>query len=479
MGGKGTIVMARALSTMATNATTKRMAASATALAMDDITPSAVPVLKVMRLQAPQLRQTGLQLNKGICELTSTLMLPDSFGVIHIGETFSAYLGVLNPSAEFSVRGLTVSSQLQTPTRRIVLPSRLDNSPCDIDPKGGVDAMVSRRLDEEGQHILRVEVGYISNGSKSLRKFYRFNVTRPLRITETVMRGGDATCFVSINVENVQEKQPLGAGALTIDSVRFEAASGLIAEEIKCHDNPDPDKPRTALQLFDACARLEPGEEYRYLFRVSAESEAADLNGIACYDDLGQAVLTYYKAMGDEGVVRSDVIVCPPTSYLHHEINEDRPKFVVHRSGLSVDVASAAAQRASSGQRNGDGSLDELLPVTVETIDPPSSMTLSVPAQVSLLIVNHSSQKMSLQLQLRLSEMTGVVVCGASFICLGEVPSSGGSCTIDVRLVALVAGLFTVQGCYIVDLLTGMEIPQPALFDIFVQGPDDVDEKKQ
>jgi hypothetical protein len=86
---------------------------------------------------------------------------------------------------------------------------------------------------------------------------------------------------------------------------------------------------------------------------------------------------------------------------------------------------------------------------------------------------------MNLQLQLRLSEMTGVVVCGASFISLGEVPSSGGSCTIDVRLVALVAGLFTVQGCYIVDLLTGMEIPQPALFDVFVQGPEDVEEKKQ
>jgi hypothetical protein len=466
---------------MATNnATTKRMAtASATALAMDDITPSAVPTLKVMRLQAPQLRQTGLQLSK-TCELTSTLMLPDSFGVIHIGETFSAYLGILNPSAEFSVRGLTVSSQLQTPTCRIVLPSRLDNSPCDIDPKGGVDAIVSRILDEEGQHILRVEVGYISNGSKSLRKFYRFNVTRPLRITETVMRGGDDTCLVSINVENVLEKQPLGAGALTIDSVRFEAASGLIAEEIKCHDIADPEKPRTALELFDfGCARLEPGEEYRYLFRVSAESEAADLRGIACYDDLGQAVLTYYKAMGDEGVVRSDVVVCPPTSYLHHEINEDRPKFVVHRSGLSVDVATAAAQRASSGQRNGDGSLDELLSVTVEPIEPPSSMTLSVPSQVSLLIVNHSSKNMNLQLQLRLSEMTGVVVCGASFITLGEVPATGGSCTIDVRLVALVAGLFTVQGCYIVDLITGMEIPQPALFDVFVQGPEDVDEKKQ
>ena len=49
----------------------------------------------------------------------------------------------------------------------------------------------------------------------------------------------------------------------------------------------------------------------------------------------------------------------------------------------------------------------------------------------------------------------------------------------DVRFVALVAGLFAVQGCYVVDLFTGMELQQPALFDVFVKLPEeDADEKK-
>lgn len=398
----------------------------------------------------------------------------------HVGETFSAYLGVLNPSADMSVRGLTVSSQLQTPTRRIILPSRLDNTPCDIDPKGGVDSVVSRRLDEAGPHILRVEVGYISNGSKSLRKFYRFNVTEPLSVKETVTRGGDATCLVSITVENVMEKQGAGGGAVTISSVVFEATLGLIAEQISLQDkNVDERGQLSAVQLYDTCGRLEPGECYRYLFCVKVESEAAALRGIACYDDLGRAVLTYHKAMGEMGIVESDVAVCPPTSFINHANDANNTKFVVHRSGLSMDVAAAAVQRSISGQRSGDGSLDDTLPVTVEPIDPPSTMTLSVPAQVTLLIVNHSSRSMNLQIQMRLSDMTGVVVCGPSFISLGEVPQSGGSCTIDVRLVALVAGLFSVQGCFIVDLSTGMELQQPALFDVFVNIPDEVEEKKQ
>ena len=453
------------------------------------------------------------------------------------------------------MRGLTVSSQLQTPTRRIVLPSKLDGTPTDIPPSssssssssslgdaaasssaGGVDAIVSRQLDESGSHILRVEVGYLANDGvqKSIRKFYRFNVSIPLRISEYVLRSGDATCLVSITVENIMEKQlpqqqqPSSAvgvvggqgDAVTISSVGFAASSGLTARQITTLDNDDDDdddntnnnisskskssnlnpanpSSLSALQLFDKCGRLKPGERHRYLFSITTASDEAALRGIAFGDDLGQAVVTYHKSMGEMGKVYSSVVVCPPTAYLMPQpqpktgatstegataIATINPKFVVHRSGLSVDVAAASAQRSISGQRGSGGSsrsLDDILPVTVEPIDPPSTMELSVPVQVPLLIVNHSNRSMNLQLQLRLSDMTGVVVCGPSYISLGEVPPSGGSCTMDVRFVALVAGLFAVQGCYVVDLFTGMELQQPALFDVFVKLPEeDADEKK-
>ena len=446
--------------------------------AMDDAAPSASPTLKVMRLQAPQLGQptAGAFLSPN-SSLSSTLLLPDSFGVIHVGETFSAYLGVLNTSSDIPVRGLTVTSQLQTPSRRISLPSRLEGTPCDIEPSGGVYAIVSRRLEEVGPHILRVEVGYSSNGSKSLRKFYRFNVTVPLKITETVTRSGDATCIVSITVENVMEKE----GA-TISHVNFEPTAGLIAEQIGVEGgNATATAKNSALQLYDSCGRLEPGEIYRYLFSVTAESESAAQRGIAFGDDLGQGILTYKKAMGETGVVYSSVVVCPPTSYLSQSQQQGggnaTDSFVVHRSGLSVDVAAASAQRSMSGPNN-EGSLDQKLPVTVEPIDPPTTMQLSVPQKVSLLVVNHSSQTMNLQIQMRLSDMTGVVVCGSSFVGLGEIPPSGGSCTVEMRLVALVAGLFSVKGCSIVDLSSGMELQQPALFDVFVQPLEGLEEKK-
>ena len=45
---------------------------------------------------------------------------PYSLAVIHIGETFTAYLGALNVSKTLPVSRLTVSAQLQTPSQRWV-----------------------------------------------------------------------------------------------------------------------------------------------------------------------------------------------------------------------------------------------------------------------------------------------------------------------------------------------------------------------
>jgi hypothetical protein len=72
-----------------------------------------------------------------------------------------------------------------------------------IEPESGIDAVVSQVLEENGQHILRVEVGYGSaDGLKTLRKFYRFQVSNPLIISDQTFRTGDSSCFISIALEN-------------------------------------------------------------------------------------------------------------------------------------------------------------------------------------------------------------------------------------------------------------------------------------
>ena len=229
----------------------------------------------------------------------------------------------------------------------------------DLGPNGVVDAIVSRALEEAGPHILRVEVGYaMADGSnKTLRKFYRFSVSEPLQIRELTVRAGDASCFVSIAVENIST--PSLTGGLTISSVQFVTADGLEAERIGETTPLKPKEKKTAVELFDSCGRLESGESFRYLFLVKAATEDAKLRGIACGDELGKAVFTWRKAMGEAGRISSTAISCPEAEGLMKDGDSTDQilmgagsRFVVHGSGLSVDVAASAASRAANRKGN-------------------------------------------------------------------------------------------------------------------------------
>ena len=385
------------------------------------------------------------------------------------------------------VRRLTVTAQLQTPSQRHVMPSALDKAlGQDIHPNTAVDAIVFRALEEAGQHILRVEVGYqtTEGTQKTLRKFYRFNVTAPISVNHKTVRLGDTVCIVSVAVENVSTQ------AMVLSDVSFRPNDGLMASRIGGNDGDDPsNEEKSATALLDSADRLEPGSSVRYMFRVepvasndpSLSPASAPSTGIAGGDALGRAVLGWRKTLGESGQMSSSIITCPS---LHPPLADSNgnaspakvmmgtgSQYVVHGSGLSVDVAALAAQRAAGKAPPNGSNLDQLLPVTVEAIDPPSSMSLATPQQVRFLVVNHSPHERTLQLQFRLNHMSGVAVCGKSFRTLGEIPGSGGSVLVAVKLLPLVAGLLRVQGCCVVDLQNGQEIPQPPLFHLLV-GPE-------
>mmetsp|Transcript_22335 Transcript_22335/g.25405 ORF Transcript_22335/g.25405 Transcript_22335/m.25405 type:complete len:457 (+) Transcript_22335:63-1433(+) len=455
------------------------MATPTTALQYEE---TAVPTLKVMRLQSPDLGQPSAGSLGNQCLLGYSLALPDSFGVIHVGETFTAYLGAINVSQSLMVRRLTVTAQLQTPSHRWALPSSLNQTTgVDVRPGDGVDAIVARQLEESGQHILRVEVGYqTSEGNqKTLRKFYRFNVSHPLSIEDRTIRSGDTSCFVSIGIDNLCN-QPM-----VISSPRFDCTDGLESFRVgrisPTKVNTSKGSRTSATDLFDSCGLLEPNSSFRFLFRVTTTEDKK--TGIACGDELGKVVIEWQKTMGEKGKIVSSPVCCP----MVHPLGEGDPsssnnknltrimmgiggnEFVVHGSGLSVDVAKVAANRAGGGSVSVTNDIDTLLPVTVEPVQPPSSLRLADPEEMNFLVVNHSTRSMDLQLQFRLNHMSGVAVCGKSYKNLGEVAAGGGSVVAPMKLLPLVGGLLRVQGCCVVDLRSGKEIPQPPLCNIFVE----------
>jgi len=500
-----------------------------------DEAETAIPTLRVMRLQRPELHQSAAgSLQNTAVLLERALCLPDSLAV-YVGERFTAYLGILNTSAHWPIRRLTVAAQLQTPSQRWQLPSQLDagnlTGGLEIEPLSGIDAIVSHAIEEPGQHILRVEVGYMTadGGNKTFRKFYRFQVTAPLTLRQSAVRCGDNACFVSVDVEyNLTECN----SPIVIRQAKFVPSEGLSAKQLapttallensSAHD---------AVSLYDQETVLMPNGHVRYLFQVEAASKEAILRGIAADDLLGRAVFGWCKAMGECGECVSTQVFCPPVAVLPGDVavapatpnpavttTEDTtttanpamapqqqslslsqqtpqlpPYLVVHRSGLSVDVASAAAAAAATTYRPDRHPLLAQLAITVEPIDPPSRLFVNTPVAVQFLVVNHTERAMTCQVQFGTNTNnaagsgsgaaaanttgtnttnsgagTGVVVCGKSFQTLGSLPPRGGSTVVTARFVALQTGWMRVPGCTVVDLSMGHTFVQPPLFHVLV-----------
>jgi hypothetical protein len=109
-----------------------------------------------------------------------------------VGELFSAYVSVVGTEVVFYQ--VAISVKLQTTNETIDLTDIYSTT--DI-PSGFsrtlalnqyIDMVVQHRLNEQGTHTLRIVVNYLTskNESKVLKKFYRFNVLEPLKITCTV-----------------------------------------------------------------------------------------------------------------------------------------------------------------------------------------------------------------------------------------------------------------------------------------------------
>ena len=188
--------------------------------------PSASPTLRVMRLYKPKLYVDKRGGAPGATRLTSALVLPDSFGNIYKGETFFAYVSVLNAEDAPSptLLDVAVSAKLQAPCakRAVELKDTSERRRAEaradgVDPDSwrspdmpptrrranpaaelkcgeNVDMIVEHALGECGTHTLRVSVSYRLAGDggppdgrpaepRSLRKFYRFNVLDPLECT--------------------------------------------------------------------------------------------------------------------------------------------------------------------------------------------------------------------------------------------------------------------------------------------------------
>ena len=375
--------------------------------------------LRVMRLYKPKMRseQHGFagQPSDSAFALTPGLMLPESFGTIHLGQTFSSYVTVYNHSAA-AVRDVVLSSELITATKRVVLSderaahsgkdkakgrAQAATTPAAVTLQPGQNAcmVVRYQLNEKDVHTLNVLVSYvdhITGETTSFRKYFRFKVVEPLQVglkRVDVAVEGRSESFVQATFKNTSPS------TLAMQSVTFKPAANFAVEALSA--------PGTATAV------LKTNDMHQYLFRVSPAAATADGAAAAAAktEEIGSVDIMWRGPMGEFGHLQTPA--------------------------LKRDAAPVTDVQIEVTLDDGAVALEELVEVTCT-------------------VRNSSSAALRLEVHARFAADAAVAVHGYTRHDCGEL-APGHSAECVVHLVPLRRGLHQLRGFVARDAASGRE----------------------
>ncbi|KAG9122718.1 hypothetical protein FRC07_000775 [Ceratobasidium sp. 392] len=176
--------------------------------------------------------------------ISPVLLLPEAFGSISLGETFTSSLCINNESA-LEIIGTHLLVEIQTASSKVVL-GQIGGIDSRLQPNEMLQLVVSHEIKELGQHVLACTVSYhvppaLRNSTvppedpanptlRTIRKFYKFMVSNPLSVRTKVHVPRSPTAllnprerhkvFLEVHVQNLTAKP------LHFERIQFECAEG-------------------------------------------------------------------------------------------------------------------------------------------------------------------------------------------------------------------------------------------------------------
>lgn len=445
------------------------------------------PTVRVMRLYRPNLHGIHQFSSYSKCEdgspgvvgsvpsdfaISPYLLFPDSFSDIYCGETFSAYIAVVNGSNDHALQLVKLNIRLQTSSSSYDLygsDMANNNYPVSVAPLGNVNAIVRHELLELGSYTLRVQVEYVVNSSnelKTIRKFYKFNVSQPMMVKKThdcSLRGSRLTAQ---STATNMTKAPLFIENISISDINFgnnNNCSDIKSTVISAGNSGavDGDDALKVLQVtsdvlnystplqhypFDSAPMLGPNESLAYGVSLSNIDSLLNVhNNLVAEQVLSwQDNIKWYSYMCESGVVR--------------EIN-----------------SSSVFKSHMPSPSNTDATSKPIIAVT--TLAEPADTVIGKEFDVTIRIYNLTPDDLSLQFDANstlhggatdsLDAMESLHVVGPTCF---EIPliDSGGYRDVQLSLYATRSGLNGLKGILFTDKTTKKEYRSGVIFRSFV-----------
>lgn len=191
-----------------------------------------VKVLRLSRpsLQAPDITKHNDDSDDLSAMVPSTnLMLPRSFGSVHVGEMFNCMVSANSPPSNTHPYQITIQASIQLPNSKdhvTIISSDLPESTEVLEPKQSTQRTVQYEPKEAGLHTLTIKLAYKPTNDEgalpiTFLKHYQFNATPGLNVkTKLSQLESQNRYTIEAQVENISES------VMTLETTKLLPADG-------------------------------------------------------------------------------------------------------------------------------------------------------------------------------------------------------------------------------------------------------------
>ncbi|ODM93596.1 Trafficking protein particle complex subunit 13 [Orchesella cincta] len=240
------------------------------------------------------------------------LRLPQGFGNIYLGETFSSYVCIQNESP-VPVTNAVVKIELQTSTQKFIL---ADNRSLPLMKTGDtIDIVMHHEVKEMGKHMLICTITYtIPNSSPvpvepiTIERFFKFQVKKPLDVKTKLYNSESDEVFLEAQVQNIT------ASSICLEKVDLEPSMSFTCVSMnKLSDSELITRKRLGIAVLNIPkldipnVMLDTECSYQFLYRLTPRSEQARLS-----TNIGKLDIVWRSSMGERGRLQTSQLQRQP-----------------------------------------------------------------------------------------------------------------------------------------------------------------------
>ncbi|RVE66068.1 hypothetical protein OJAV_G00122840 [Oryzias javanicus] len=214
--------------------------------------------------------------------LGEMLTLPQNFGNIFLGETFSSYISVHNDSNQI-VKDILVKADLQTSSQRLNL-SASNSAVAELKPECCIDDVIHHEVKEIGTHIL-------------VCAFFKFQVLKPLDVKTKFYNAESDLSSVTDEVFLEAQIQNITTSPMFMEKVSLEPTIMYNVTELNTVASGDDGE-----STFGKMSYLQPMDTRQYLYCLKPKAEYAEKAGvIKGVTMIGKLDIVWRTNLGERG----------------------------------------------------------------------------------------------------------------------------------------------------------------------------------